>query len=115
MKIRLLFRLAALAIGLATPALAQLQDTVDPEVRQQIEAVTKRLEEAYNKHERITNMTRPLLQPSSQNSGSMSGRFRQKVQLTVCQLSKKSMRPFLHLTPQRSHSRLFRYMPSALK
>jgi uncharacterized protein (TIGR02246 family) len=51
MKIRLLFTLAALAIGLATPALAQLQNTVDPEVRQQIEAVTKKMEEAYNKHD----------------------------------------------------------------
>ena len=51
MKIRLLFTLAALAIGLATPALAQLQNTVDPEVRQQIEAVTKRMEEVYNKHD----------------------------------------------------------------
>jgi ketosteroid isomerase-like protein len=51
MKIRLLFTLAALAIGLATAALAQLQDTVDPEVRQEIEAVTKRREEAFNKHD----------------------------------------------------------------
>jgi uncharacterized protein (TIGR02246 family) len=51
MKIRLLLTLAALAIGLATPALAQLQNTVDPKVRQQIEAVTKRMEEAYNKHD----------------------------------------------------------------
>jgi ketosteroid isomerase-like protein len=51
MKPGLLFTLAALAIGLATPALAQLQDTVDPEVRQEIEAVTKRREEAFNKHD----------------------------------------------------------------
>jgi hypothetical protein len=51
MKIRLLFTLAALAIGLATPTLAQLQNTVDPKVRQEIEAVTKRMEEAYNKHD----------------------------------------------------------------
>ena len=51
MKIRLLFTLAALAIGLAAPTLAQLQNTVDPEVRQEIEAVTKRREEAYNKHD----------------------------------------------------------------
>ena len=51
MKIRLLFTLAALAIGLATPTLAQLQNTVDPKVRQEIEAVTKRREEAYNKHD----------------------------------------------------------------
>ena len=49
MKIRLLFTLAALAIGLATPALAQLQNTVDPEARQQ--AVAKMMEEAYNKHD----------------------------------------------------------------
>ena len=50
MNIRLLFTLAALAIGLATQALAQEQKTVDPEVRQEIEAVTKTREEAFNKH-----------------------------------------------------------------
>jgi hypothetical protein len=38
MKIRLLFFLAALAIGLGTSAPAQEQKTVDPEVRQEIEA-----------------------------------------------------------------------------
>ena len=42
---------AGLAIGFAAPALAQEQNSVDPEVRQQIEAVTKRREEAYNKHD----------------------------------------------------------------
>jgi hypothetical protein len=51
MKMRLLSTLAALAIGVAVPALAQEQNSVDPEVRQQIEAVTKRREEAYNKHD----------------------------------------------------------------
>ena len=51
MKIRRLLILAGLAIGVAAPALAQEQDTVDPEVRQQIEAVTKRREEAYNKQD----------------------------------------------------------------
>ena len=58
MKICLLFTLAALAIGLATPALAQLQDTVDPEVRQRAVAKrmeeafkTKGMEEAFNKHD----------------------------------------------------------------
>jgi ketosteroid isomerase-like protein len=40
-----------LAIGFALPGLAQEQNTVDPEVRQQIEAVTKRREEAYNKYD----------------------------------------------------------------
>ena len=49
MKMRLLSILAALAIVASAPALAQEQDAVDSEVRQQIEAVTKRREEAYNK------------------------------------------------------------------
>ena len=109
MKIRLLFTLAALAIGLATPALAQLQNTVDPEVRQQIEAVTKRREEAYNKHDAAawsafyTEFAIDVW--SIQAEGAAVG----------LPAIKKSMRPFLHLSPHRSHSRLFRYMPSALK
>jgi hypothetical protein len=48
MKMRLLANLAGLAIAVAAPALAQEQNRVDPEVRQQIEAVTKRREKAYN-------------------------------------------------------------------
>jgi uncharacterized protein (TIGR02246 family) len=51
MKMGLLPIIAGLAIGVAAPALAQEQNTVDPEVRQQIEAVTKRREEAYNKYD----------------------------------------------------------------
>jgi ketosteroid isomerase-like protein len=51
MKMRLLSTLAALAIVVAVPALAQEQNTVDPQVREQIEAVTKRMEEAYNKYD----------------------------------------------------------------
>ena len=50
---RLLPTLAGLAIGVAVPALAQEQNTVDPEVRQQIEAVTMRREEAYNKYDAV--------------------------------------------------------------
>jgi len=38
MKVRLLLTLAGLAIGFAVPALAQEQNTVDPEVRRRIEA-----------------------------------------------------------------------------
>jgi hypothetical protein len=38
MKVRLLLTLAALTIGFAAPSFAQGKDTVDPEVRQQIEA-----------------------------------------------------------------------------
>jgi len=38
MKMRLLPALAGLAIGFALPTFAQQKDTVDPEIRQQIEA-----------------------------------------------------------------------------
>jgi uncharacterized protein (TIGR02246 family) len=51
MKIRLVVPLVALAISLAMPALAQEQNTVDPEVHQQIEAAHMKFEEAYNKHD----------------------------------------------------------------
>ena len=49
MKLCLLLALAGLAIGLAAPTFAQDKNTVDPEVRQQIEAVLKEREEAINK------------------------------------------------------------------
>jgi hypothetical protein len=48
MKLRLLSVLVVLAIGFAVPALAQ-ENTVDPEVRQQIEAVHMKFVEAQNK------------------------------------------------------------------
>jgi ketosteroid isomerase-like protein len=48
MKTRLLSALAGLAICFVMPVLAQEQNTVDPEVRQQIEASIMKLEEAYN-------------------------------------------------------------------
>ena len=48
---RLLVTLAGLAIGFAGPALAQEQDTVDPEVRQQIEAAVLKYQEAYNNYD----------------------------------------------------------------
>jgi uncharacterized protein (TIGR02246 family) len=49
MKIRLLLTLAGLAIRLAVPALAQEKNTVDPEVRQQMEALIVKFDEAYNR------------------------------------------------------------------
>ncbi len=51
MKIRSVLALVGLAIGFAVPTFAQEQNTVDPEVRQQIEAVLMKLGEAYNKHD----------------------------------------------------------------
>ena len=50
MKLRLLSVLAMLAIGFAVPALAQ-ENTVDPEVRQQIEALIAKQDEAFNKND----------------------------------------------------------------
>jgi len=49
MKTRLLFIIAGSIIGLALPAVAQEQNAVDPEVRQQIEAAHMKFDEAYNR------------------------------------------------------------------
>src|SRR5258708_150168 len=43
--------IGGLAIGFAVPALAQEQKTVDPEVRQQIEALIAKQDEAFNKND----------------------------------------------------------------
>ncbi|MGA8658836.1 MAG: nuclear transport factor 2 family protein [Chthoniobacterales bacterium] len=51
MKRLLVLALAGLTIGFVVPALAQEKDTVSPEIRQQIEAVLKKLEEAYNRYD----------------------------------------------------------------
>jgi ketosteroid isomerase-like protein len=53
MKVRLLLALAGLAIGSAVPALAQDTNTVDPQVRQEIEAALIKFGEAFNKHDAI--------------------------------------------------------------
>ena len=52
MKIRLLLALAGLVFGSVLPILAQEQRAVDPQDRQQIEAVFMKLQEAYNKTRR---------------------------------------------------------------
>jgi ketosteroid isomerase-like protein len=51
MNIRLLSALAGLAIAFAVPAVAEDRNTVDPEVRQEIEAVLMKYDEAYNKQD----------------------------------------------------------------
>jgi hypothetical protein len=51
MKMPFILTLVGLAIGFVVPGLAQEQNAVDPELCQQIEAVTKRREEAYNKYD----------------------------------------------------------------
>ncbi len=51
MRIRLLLALVGLAIGFATPVFAQVKKEVNAEVRQQIEALLVKGDEAYNKHD----------------------------------------------------------------
>jgi ketosteroid isomerase-like protein len=51
MKVRLLVTLAGLAIGYAVPAFAQEKETVDPQIRQQLEAIDKKYDEAFDKHD----------------------------------------------------------------
>jgi ketosteroid isomerase-like protein len=51
MKTLVLLALVGLAIGFPAPTFAQEQKAVDPKVRQQIEAVFQKFQEAYNKHD----------------------------------------------------------------
>jgi hypothetical protein len=51
MKMRLLLAAAGLAIGFILPTSAQEQKAVDPEIRQQIEAVMMKFDDAYNKYD----------------------------------------------------------------
>jgi uncharacterized protein (TIGR02246 family) len=51
MKIRLPSALIALALSFAVPTFAQAQNTVEPEVRQQLEAAALHYDEAWNKHD----------------------------------------------------------------
>jgi hypothetical protein len=51
MKFRLLLVLAGLAIGFSAQARAQEQNTVDPQVRQQIEALNQKFDEAFNQND----------------------------------------------------------------
>ena len=48
---RFLPTLVVLALGFAVPLVAQEQRAVDPEVRQQIEAVLVKFGDAFNKHD----------------------------------------------------------------
>jgi hypothetical protein len=51
MKIRLAVALVGLAIGFTAPTLAQQKDTVDPQIVQQIRALTIRYDAALNNHD----------------------------------------------------------------
>jgi uncharacterized protein (TIGR02246 family) len=76
MKKRLTVALVALAIGFAVPSIAQDQNAVDPEVRQQIEAVIVKFDEAFNRHDAATIAaiyTKDAVEMNS-TSGVLSGR-----------------------------------------
>jgi ketosteroid isomerase-like protein len=49
MKIHVLLALAGLAIGFAAPAFAQQKDTTDPQIAQQLEAIGRKSDEAWDK------------------------------------------------------------------
>src|SRR6516164_3364049 len=49
MKIRLIVALVRLALSFALPAFAQQEDTVDPQVVQQLRGLDRKTEEAYKK------------------------------------------------------------------
>ena len=51
MKFRLLLTLAGLAIGLSAQPRAQEKNTVDPQVRQQIEVLNQKFDEAFNQND----------------------------------------------------------------
>jgi hypothetical protein len=53
MKIRLVVALVGLAMSIALPTFAQQQSTVDPEVRQGIDAVFMKFGEAFNKRDPV--------------------------------------------------------------
>jgi ketosteroid isomerase-like protein len=55
MKTLLSFVLVGLAIGFSATVLAQEQNRIDAEVRQQIEAVDMKFAEAYNKHDTVAS------------------------------------------------------------
>jgi hypothetical protein len=53
MKTRLLVTLVALAISFALPTLAQEKDTINSKIRQQMEALDTKYDEAFNKHDGV--------------------------------------------------------------
>jgi ketosteroid isomerase-like protein len=54
MKTRLLLAVIAMAIGFTLPIFAQEQKTVDPKMRQEVEAIEMKLQEAYNNRDVAT-------------------------------------------------------------
>jgi hypothetical protein len=102
MKIRFLLTLAGLAIGFAVPTLAQEQNTVDPEVRQQIEAVLVSFGEAFNKHDAAAVATH------SRWTRFWCWTGEKVVHFAVSKRSRSITQSILHRAPPNSPKNLFR-------
>ena len=107
MKTRLLFALVGLAIGFALPVLAQEQNTVDPELRQQIEAVLMKFDDAYNKHDAAAT-------PALYTQDAVHGN-RKVDWLPVGKPSRKSSQSTSRQVPATRHTSFFRCMQSAMR
>src|SRR5271166_5261987 len=105
MKIRLVVALAGFAISFAVPTFAQGQNTVDPEVRQQIEAVSMKFVEAYNKYDAAA-----LAALFTEDAVEVPNTV---VRLPVGRPSRKGSQPISHSIRARWSTRLFRSMRSA--
>jgi len=104
---RLLLILAGSAIGFAVPLLAQEQNTVSPEVRQQIEEVLAKYEDAYNKRDAaaiaaLYTADAAEVFEKEEAGGSASGR----------ETIYRGMPPTSHRVPANCRSSLFRCMQS---
>ena len=81
MKIRSAVALVGLAISFALPTFAQAQNTVAPQVREEIEALSKKFQEAYDKHDAAAiaalyteDAVEVRSWPAAQGGGTFSGR-----------------------------------------
>ena len=108
MKVRLLLAITVLAIGFAVPVLAQEQNTVDPGVRQQIEAALTKFDEAFNKNDATATAALFTLDAAEVWSESSAGGW-----LSVNKPSRKGMQPTSHRIPASCPTSLFRCMRSA--
>ena len=106
MKISLVVVPLVLAVSFALSTFAQEQNTVDPEVRQQIEALLMKFGEAFNKHDPAA-----IAALYTQNA-IRSGRGGRKV-LWVSEPSRKVIQACWHRVPANSSVRWLRSIQSA--
>jgi hypothetical protein len=105
MKIPFLITLVGLAISFALQTLAQEQNTVDPEVRQQIEALLIKFGEAFNKHDPL------LLQLYTRRTRFGQSRGGRKP-IWVSKPSRKAIQTCWHRVPANSSDRSLRSIQS---